>query len=386
MNRRLGVMAVALALLGGSAASLLGLCGPFSDVTAGFCPLVLELYYLAITAGTSPTTFSPDQSVTRGQASVFVGKGIDTAIQRSSRRAILGQYWTSAGPVFGMTGVGSTPELVASDGADLWVASLFSSTVSRIQAGDGKLRETWTAANNATGVLSAMGQILVTGFTSPGKLYQIDPTQPAGTVTTVASNLGNTPRGIAFDGSSVWTANYANGSGSGSVSIITPQATTPWPVTTVTTGFAAPVGILYDGANIWVTDNNAGKLFKLDNAGAILQTVTVGGVPQFPLYDGSNIWVPNFGTNSITVVQAATGTTLQTLTGNGLSGPVSVAFDGERILVTNYNSGTVSLWKATNLTPLGSVSIAPGSLPNGACSTGLNFWITLAGSGKLVRF
>ena len=61
------------------------------------------------------------------------------------------------------------------------------------------------------------------------------------------------------------------------------------------------------------------------------------------------------------------------------------AFDGQRILVTNGVS-TVSLWKAADFTPLGSVSTGPGTSPFGACSDGVNFWITLRNTGQLARF
>jgi len=93
--------------------------------------------------------------------------------------------------------------------------------------------------------------------------------QMAGAATTVASNLGNIPFGnipfgIAFDGARIWTANA-----SGSVSIVTPGATIPWTVTTVTTGFSEPGGALYDGASVSVTDITAGTLLKVDSAGAI---------------------------------------------------------------------------------------------------------------------
>jgi hypothetical protein len=87
----------------------------------------------------------------------------------------------------------------------------------------------------------------------------------------------------------------------------------------------------------------------------------------------------------VTVVRAASGTVLQTLTGNGLVSPLSAGFDGERILVTNYTGGSVSLWKAADLTPLGSFSMG-GTNPYGVCSDGLRFWITLSGAGKLARF
>jgi hypothetical protein len=71
-----------------------------------------------------------------------------------------------------------------------------------------------------------------------------------------------------------------------------------------------------------------------------------------------------------------------------LNGPGAAAFDGQRVLVTNLTSGAdkVSLWKAADLTPLGFVGTGPGTIPNGACSDGINFWITLNTTGQLARF
>ena len=230
-----------------------------------------------------------------------------------------------------------------------------------------------------------MGRVFVTGLTTPGNLYRIDPTQAPGSVTTVASNLGNTPFGIAFDGARIWTANTNQSLTGGNVSIVTPAASIPWTVTTVTTGFVRPYGALFDGTNIWVTDNAAGTLLKLDAAGAILQTVTVQGNPLFPVYDGTNIWVPNIVSSSVSVVRASNGVVLQTLTGNGLDQPAAAAFDGQRVLITNLN-GSVSLWKAADLTTLGNVAIGAGAGPFGACSDGVNFWISLQNAGQVARF
>ncbi len=105
-----------------------------------------------------------------------------------------------------------------------------------------------------------------------------------------APNLGNAPFGIAFDGTRVWTANSA------SVSIVTPGAAIPWSSTTVTAGFAAPDGALYDGVNIWITDYVAGTILKVDSGGAILQTVTTGSGAHIP---GRGFWVALQGTASI---------------------------------------------------------------------------------------
>ena len=384
-----GSLLLALALFITAASTRLhadtGTCGdasitlPFTDVASSnifFCSIAAA-YFTGLTNGTSPTTYSPSASVTRDQMAAFITRTQDSALRRGSLRAALNQ-WAPTFSSGGMTTVGDGPISVQSDGADLWVANEFDDTVSRVRASDGKLLETWTAADGAWGVLVARGRIFVTGSVSPGKLYRIDPQQSAGDVTVVTSNLGNDPHGITTDGDFIWTANSL-----ASVSKVDPGN---GDVTTFTTGFNGPFGILYDGANIWVTDLSAGALLKLNSNGTIAQTVVVGSGPRHPIFDGTNIWVPNQSSNSVTVVRAATGTVLATLTGNGLSAPYTAAFDGERIVVANIGGDSISMWKAADLTPLGSFNAGTGTSPVGACSDGINFWVTLNSTDKLARF
>ena len=376
---------IGVAVAGGAARIVVGDCGPFTDLTdAGFCPFVLEIFTLGITTGTSPTTYDPTSPVNRLQMAAFLSRTVDGALKRGSRRAAMDQFWApkNAG-VVGLITVGTGPTGVRCDGADVWVANYTSGTVSRVRASDGKLLETWTGAASAGGVLVAMGRVFVAGATSPGRLYMIDPSQTAGAVTTLASNLGNGPNGLTFDGGRVWAANNSGAS----VSIVTPGAGIPWTVTNVA-GFESPAGLLYDGTNVWATDNGANveKVLKLSSTGAILQGVTVGTGPGHPAYDGSNIWVPSLLVSSVTVVRASSGAILATLTGNGLIWPMEAAFDGQRILVTDIQNGNLGLWKAADLTPLGYFSMGAGTQPNRACSDGVNFWITLFVSNKLVRF
>jgi hypothetical protein len=362
-----------------------GACGgamitlPFTDVMASpfFCQIA-EAFFSGLTNGTTSTTYSPSNPVTRDQMGAFITRTQDSALRRGSRRAALKQWAPpTALPMTGRTTVGFV-QLVESDGADLWVAAGIN--VTRVRASDGTALGTWTGATNAVGVLVARGRVYGTGDTSPGHLYVIDPSMPPGAVTTLSSVLGAFPAGIATDGTFVWTANAG-----GSVSKVDPDTGVP---TNITTGFTAPVGILFDGANLWVTDPGDSKLKKLDSSGNVIQSVFVDATPLYPVFDGSNIWVPNQGGNSVTVVKARDGMVLATLTGNGLNGPSQAAFDGQRVLVTDHTSGanSLSLWKAADLTPIGSVSTGAGTSPWGACSDGINFWITLQGINQLARF
>jgi len=363
---------------------------PFVDVfpNNGFYAEIGEAYFSGLTSGVTPTTYEPFMIVTRQEMAAFIDRTMDQALKRSSERAVSDQNWTTqGGSNLALTTVGGSPHFAKSDGADLWVANSGSGTISRVRASDGKLLETWTGATSATAVLVAMGRVFVASTTNPGALYEIDPTQSPGAVSAVTSSLGINPIGIAFDGQNIWTANAGSG-GNGSVSIVTLN---PLTVNTVTTGFSAPQGILFDGGNIWVTDAGDSTLKKLGANGAVLQTVSfaTGGVPVCPTFDGTNIWVPFMEADAVSVVRATgglTGTVLVTLFGNGLSHPLQAAFDGERVLVTNFFGNSVSLWKASDLTPIGTFSTGASTNPWGACSDGLNFWIVLQGTGKLARF
>ena len=387
--RRAGVILSAglAALLAGGAAVALATCGPFTDVAAdSFCPFVLEIFYLGITTGTTPTTYDPTSAVSRLQMAAFLSRTVDGVLKRGSRRAALNQFWPAVSGVTNL-GLGLTnlsfqgAEYVAADGLSVWVSGNFGSSVTEVLAGNGAILGTWTGATSARGVLVALGRVFVTGATAPGRLYMVNPAGPTGSVTTVSSSLGDGAQQAAFNGARILSADTG-----GSVSIIMPTGGLPWTVSTVTTGFTSPTGILFDGTNFWVTDSGAGKLFRVGSIGNILQTVTVETQPFQALFDGTNIWVPNTGSDSVSIVKPFNGTVLQTLTGNGLSGPRTAAFDGERVIVVNRDNTSISVFKAADLTPLATVPTGLNTSPLASCSDGINFWITLNGTGYLARF
>ena len=363
---------------------------PFTDLGAetGFCAAIAEAYYAGLTNGTSATTYGPSSPVTRDQMAAFITRTLDQSLLRGTPRAALDQWWMTT-PLYekgglGLTTVGNTPQLLKSDGTDVWVGNYGDGTVSRVLSSGANFR-TWPGVTAAGGILAAMGKIFVAESTAPGSLAMIDPTQNDPTTPPTVATLGDHPIGIAFDGARIWTTDLHVG-----VSIVTPGATTPWDVTTVTTGFNDPVGILFDGNHVWVTDLDAGTLLKLDGNGAILQTVVVGNQPDFPVFDGHNIWVPNSADDSLTVVRASDGAVLKTFSAangnqNGLSIPQTAAFDGQRILVTNFGGG-ISIFRATDLTPISHFDTPGVSGPFGACSDGRNFWVSFQGSAAIGRF
>src|SRR5262244_3610748 len=146
-------------LLSAGASALLGVCGPFTDVSdPNFCPFVREIFTLGITTGTTPTTYDPANPVTRLQMAAFLSRSVDGVLKRGSRRAALNQFWTlQTATFFDVTTVSSGVRIPVSDGADVWVPTYDSNSVSRVRASDGKLLETWTGADAALAGLSALG-------------------------------------------------------------------------------------------------------------------------------------------------------------------------------------------------------------------------------------
>lgn len=369
------------ATCGGGAVTL-----PFSDVPAAnvfFCSIATA-FLSGLANGTSATTYTPGANVTREQMAAFVSRTLEQSIRRNNIRAVTKKWYLPPDPTgITLTTVGDLPMGVEFDGTDIWVANFTSNTIQRFRPSDGELLGTWTGATGVTRLVVGRGRIFAIGTTAPGRLYFIDPTAAPGPVSTLLNNLPANPSAISFDGARVWTAN-----GGGSVSIITinpPQATN------VFTGFSFPIGMLFDGDNMWVTDQDLDSLLKLDDGGNIIQSIPIATNPQHPVFDGINIWVPG---GSITVVRVkdaagnplSTPFVLATLTGNGLAGPQAIAFDGERMLATNQGANSVSIFKAADLSPLGSIATGTNSLPFGACSDGMNFWVTFMGTDRLARF
>jgi hypothetical protein len=199
-------------------------------------------------------------------------------------------------------------------------------------------------------------------------------------VTLVSSELGEEPIAITFDGTKIWTANQGmQPGGTPSVSNILPGS---WSVSTNTAGFVHPVGMVFDGRNTWVADGN--YILKLDDFGQVLQTVAVnGGAVGRPAFDGKNILVPAAPT-TIAAIDPDTGYVVGGVQGGGIDNPIAAAYDGERVLVLN-TGGTFALFRATDYSVLSFGYL--NNLPYGACSDGVNFWVTMNTTpGKLGRY
>ncbi len=116
--------------------------------------------------------------------------------------------------------------------------------------------------------------------------------------------------------------------------------------------------------------------------------------PYVIAFDGSHIWVTNYTdpAGSLSVFNASDGSpatsfgTNGVITGNGLSDPDGIAFDGNHVWVPNYNNpGSVSVFNASDGTPAKSFgnngNITGLNNPMGIAFDGTNMWVTNGGYG-----
>jgi sugar lactone lactonase YvrE len=207
----------------------------------------------------------------------------------------------------------------------------------------------------------------------------------------VAVGLG--PIGVAFDGANIWVTNQGSSnvtklraSDGACAGVVGP----PTAACTFPTG-TNPNGVAFDGANIWVANQTSHNVTKLRASdGALQGTVFLGGVVPFKVaFDGANIWV-TIDVDRVVKVRASDGA-LQGTYFVG-TGPQGVAFDGANIWVANAGSNNVTKLRASDGAcagvvgpPTAACTFAVGTTPQGVAFDGVNMWVANNGSNNVTK-
>lgn len=263
--------------------------------------------------------------------------------------------------------VGSSPEGVAFDGTNIWVANEGSNTVTKLQASTGGVVGTYSVGSSPYGVTFDGTNIWVANLGSNTVTELLASTGAAvGTY-----SVGKSPRNSAFDGTNIWVAN------TGGNNITELLASTGATVGTYNVG-DFPDAVAFDGTNIWVANQGDGTLTKLlASTGAVLGTYSSGVAAPYSLtFDGNNIWVAGAGGNTVSEIAASDGALIGTFTVGNFPG--GVAFDGTNIWVANNGSSTVTKLLASTGAVLATYTVAGG--PLSLAFDGTNIWVTIGGS------
>ena len=283
----------------GAASIALANCGPFTDVGSLVCPFALDIYFLGVTAGTTSTTYSPNNSVTRGQMAIFMG-ALYNQIKRTenSYRFLTGQgsYPFSGSDRLATTANTNAPDGFATDGYYDYVAN----------QGNNKI------------------DIFVRGAGYPASFASYTTATPNNRLACDGFNLYATE----VYGTNVKSINLATGVVNDTLSTVPTGAsdiivgqdwlavTTDSGVSFVPKGGGAPTnvaiaggaaGVAYDGQNYWVS-TWGGHLLNMDYCACnIYHDVTLPTTPGYYLaYDGQIVWVPESdGTIAVVATRGA---------------------------------------------------------------------------------
>jgi outer membrane protein assembly factor BamB len=109
----------------------------------------------------------------------------------------------------------------------------------------------------------------------------------------------------------------------------------------------SPIGVAFDGANIWVSNQYGQSLTKLRaNDGENLGTFTVGSGPTGVAFDGANVWTANSFDGTVTKLRASDGKSLGTFSVG--QAPLYLAFDGQDVWVTNSQGPSITKLRASD--------------------------------------
>jgi YVTN family beta-propeller protein len=186
--------------------------------------------------------------------------------------------------------------------------------------------------------------------------------------------VGAGPLGMCFDGANIWVANFGNGT----VSKV--NASTGGVVGTYGAGVEA-AAVCFDGTSVWVASYLINSAVKLNPNTGTGTAYTVGTHPYAVCFDGASIWMANRDSTNVTKLNPNTGAVIGTYTVGQL--PSALCFDGASIWVANFGSGNVSKLNPTNGVVLGTYNV--GTDPYGICFDGASIWVANYGSANVMK-
>lgn len=210
------------------------------------------------------------------------------------------------------------------------------------------------AAINAVGEGAKSATLTVSGVPAP-----------VGTVTTYG-NTDADPMGMAFDGSNVYVANYTGNT----ISKVAPSGV----VSQFTVTDGGPISLAYYSNHLHVTSSGRNFIHRYNMSGGYVNSYGTNAIPWGIAFNGNDACTANAGANNMNIVQIYSGSSTFTCpTGTGSRHIVSDMRNN--LWITNNGSNTI--------TRIGSgcstTHVTVGSNPTGIVHDGSHLWV---GSGS----
>jgi YVTN family beta-propeller protein len=196
--------------------------------------------------------------------------------------------------------------------------------------------------------------------------------------------VGDSPRSIAFDGQSVWVANFF--AGTVSQLAATGCAETDDPCGATLSAFetdSQPNAVLYDpntGA-VWLATALGQTLIHIDpRTGEEVERIALENIPTTLALAGGELWIANYQGKSLTRV-AADGTVAGTYPAG--QGPVALVYDGRSLWVASEDDATLLRVDTVSGAVLNTYPL--GGSPRALAFDGSFVWAALVDTNEIVK-
>ena len=143
-----------------------------------------------------------------------------------------------------------------------------------------------------------------------------------------------------------------------------------------------PVGAAADSDGVWVTNDSAGTVSRIDpSTNEVTEVVPVGVFPRGVAVAGDAAWVVSAFDGTVSRIAVATNEVVATVPVG--ANPEGVAATGDTVWVTNTGDGTVSRIDAVTNEVVEIVRV--GESPGGVAATGDTVWVVNSGDGTVSR-
>ena len=197
-----------------------------------------------------------------------------------------------------------------------------------------------------------------------------------GTTFSMGSHASTSP--VVFDGENIWVA-----STDGYLAEFSTDGKLVYGPIALPGTSAYPVGMTFDGTNVWITDIANSLIDKFNVNTHIMTHYNVVQEPYFIAFDGANVWVTGNIGNVVAAYSAKTGALVKGPYSTRGTSPTGVAFDGKCIWVANTDTNNVAIFDAGSTGGAcllnGVTTSLPVSQPFGLAYDGINMWVSYRG-------
>ena len=264
--------------------------------------------------------------------------------------------------------VGTRPGAITYGSGSLWIANQDDQTVSRVDPKTLRTLQTIPVGERPTGLAAAAGALWVAESNpNPGSpsvsVSHLDPEFDSLKRVASIGEVGG-PEGVAVQGDEVWAAP--------STGLLTGIDASTGRVTRRIDPNASPSGVATGDGAVWLTDNEADNVTRVDPTG-LLTSVAVGNGPSGIAVGEGAVWVADSLDNAVVRINPD-GPAVTNTIAVGQS-PSAVAVGAGAVWVANSGDGTVS--RIDPRTDSATATIRVGGSPQDLAVTGGRVWVTV---------